>query len=93
MTRGLVLLAVALVLAACATGVPFVEERNGPVTVAIGDVQHLCLAYSGAAAPGCFVRTRAGGLKIYCQRGDDQWLARCFAHEIRHAVEPQWKHE
>ena len=75
----------ALLLAGCA---PFHEAVEGPVRVVIGDVRHLCLAFTGTPARGCVTRHQ-GRITVYCQAGD----VACLAHEIRHVVEPGWQHE
>ncbi len=82
-----------LLLAACATAKPFDEAVNGPVLVAIGDVGHICAIAGQGPRAGCVVRHPNGRLEVYCEDATRLRLAQCFAHEIRHIVEPEWRHE
>ena|SRR3990172_4158766 len=78
-----------LVLTACAVRAPFREAAEGPVRVIVGDIGHLCLALYGQPVRGCMTRSPEGRVTIYCREGDVE----CLAHEVRHALEPEWHHD
>lgn len=78
---------VVMLMGGCAA-VPFREATEGPVRVVVGDIDHLCLAFYGQPVRGCMTRSPDGRVTIYCRAGDVE----CLAHEIRHVVEPGWRH-
>src|SRR5262245_62512878 len=57
----------------CSTS-PFVSYRNGPVTLYIGDVRHVCAA-GGSDNRGCTVRYPNGRVEVYCADADYECLA------------------
>jgi len=83
----------AIVFVAMATfgcGVPMSTSVSGPVAVSIGDIDHMCRAVNGER--GCMVKHPNGTIMIYCRNESRDALAECLAHEIRHIVEPEWRH-
>ena len=68
----------------------FVGYRNGPVTLHIGDVRHVCAA-GGSGNRGCTgtMRYPNGRVEVYCAEGDYE----CLAHELRHVADPTWQHD
>lgn len=80
-----------LLLAGCATA-PHSTAANGPVAVTIGDVRHMCLASGYDSPRGCLMQHPNGRITIYCADGSRDELAECLAHEVRHLVEPAWRH-
>lgn len=79
-------------LGGCATARPMSTAANGPVAVSIGDVAHMCLASGYDSPRGCMMKHANGSYTIYCQDGSRDELAECLAHEIRHILEPEWRH-
>jgi hypothetical protein len=79
--------AVALTVGGCSTA-PFVGYRNGPVTLYIGDVHHVCAA-GGNSNRGCTMHYPNGHVEVYCAEGDYE----CLAHELHHVVDPTWEHD
>ena len=77
----------AIVLGGCSIA-PFVGYRNGPVTLYIGEVRHVCAA-GGSSNRGCTMRYPNGRVEVYCADGDYE----CLAHELRHIVDPMWEHD
>ncbi|PYN76871.1 MAG: hypothetical protein DMD96_25255 [Candidatus Rokuibacteriota bacterium] len=77
----------AVLIVGCSTA-PFVGYKNGPVTLYIGDVRHVCAA-SGNNNRGCTVRYPNGRIEVYCADGDYE----CLAHELRHVADPTWQHD
>ena len=57
----------AVLIVGCSTA-PFVGYKNGPVTLYIGDVRHVCAA-SGNNNRGCTVRYPNGRIEVYCADG------------------------
>jgi hypothetical protein len=80
-------LAAVIVIGGCSTS-PFIGYRNGPVTLYIGDVRHVCAA-GGSSNRGCTMRYPNGRVEVYCAAGDYE----CLAHELRHVVDPTWEHD
>ena len=76
-----------ILIGGCATS-PFVGYRNGPITLYIGDVRHVCAA-GGIGNRGCTMRYPNGRVEVYCADGDYE----CLAHELRHVVDPAWQHD
>jgi len=79
--------AVVLAIGGCSTA-PFIGYRNGPVTLYIGDVRHVCAA-GGSSNRGCTLRYPNGRVEVYCADGDYE----CLAHELRHVADPTWEHD
>ena len=79
-----------LLLAGCA-GLPPRVYTNGPVTVVLGDdagIRELCSRVLQRGALGCYWR-RGSQVTIACPWDDGH----CLVHELRHVVEPDWRHE
>jgi hypothetical protein len=76
------------VLGAGCSAAPFVGYENGPVTLYVGDVRHVCAA-SGINNRGCTLRYPSGRIEVYCASGDYE----CLAHELRHVADPTWRHD
>ena len=77
----------AVLIAGCSAA-PFVGYENGPVTLYVGDVRHICAA-SGINNRGCTIRHPNGRIEVYCADGDYE----CLAHELRHVADPTWRHD
>jgi len=75
-------------LAAGCSAAPFVGYQNGPVTLYVGDVRHVCAA-GGINNRGCTMRYPNGRIEVYCAAGDYE----CLAHELRHVADPTWRHD
>jgi hypothetical protein len=75
-------------LAAGCSAAPFVGYPNGPVTLYVGDVRHVCAA-GGINNRGCTMRYPNGRIAVYCGAGDYE----CLAHELRHVADPTWRHD
>ena len=82
---------VGLLLVGC--GISPQVGTSGPVTVILDDgrrVAEQCQQITGhPRAQGCMVRV-GNRVTIMCPR---DWPAECLAHEVRHVVEPEWRHE
>jgi hypothetical protein len=76
------------VLVGGCSAAPFVGYENGPVTLYIGDVRHVCAA-SGINNRGCTIRYPNGRLEVYCAGSDYE----CLAHELHHVADPTWRHD
>jgi hypothetical protein len=87
-TVWLAAMSVAAVLFGGCAPAPFVGYRNGPVTLYIGDVRHVCAA-GGSSNRGCTMRYPNGRIEVYCADGDYE----CLAHELRHVADPTWEHD
>ena len=95
--RSAAIVALALAMATgCASvksGAPMIAT-NGPVTVKLfPDREAVRLYCFDHALPipwngGCFIPKRDGSFEIVCPLRDVD----CLAHEIRHKVEPGWRH-
>ena len=77
--------AAVITLGGCSSA-PFAGYRNGPVTLYIGDVRHVCAA-GGSGNRGCTMRYPNGRAEVYCAEGDYE----CLAHELRHVADPTWQ--
>jgi hypothetical protein len=89
--RRLLRIAFSLALAGLVVGcsaAPFVGYQNGPVTLYVGDVRHVCAA-GGINNRGCTMRYPSGRIEVYCAAGDYE----CLAHELRHVADPTWRHD
>ena len=81
------MVALAVMVVGCATA-PFDGYQNGPVTLYIGEVRHICAA-GALNNRGCTVRYPNGRIEVYCARDDYE----CIAHELRHVADPGWQHD
>ena len=82
------MVALAVMVVGCATAPPFDGYKNGPVTLYIGEVRHICAA-GALSNRGCMIRYPNGRIEVYCARGDYE----CIAHELRHVADPGWQHD
>ena len=81
------MVALAVMVIGCATA-PFDGYKNGPVTLYVGEVRHICAA-GALNNRGCTIRYPNGRIEVYCARGDYE----CIAHELRHVADPGWQHD
>ena len=82
-----------LLLAGCATRAQI--GREGPVTVILDDARTVAATCATItrqpSAWGC-VATIGEYHFIFCPRTGGG-TAQCLAHEVRHVIEPTWRHE
>ena len=91
--RRWVLVMLVMGLSGCAFSV---RATEGPVTVVLGDsasTARQCVRLTGEPR-AVWCMTRFGpAVTIYCPMIKAEGLAECLAHEIRHVLEPAWRHE